>query len=78
MNGRGFVVLLGHYESFEENDGDLTYVDVKAIPTGIFGNVLLRIINQYETDRFEYMDHFKLSQDGSNHRIVFLFRMLPL
>ena len=66
--------LFGHYDAFEETQGAFTYVDVKAIPMGLFGNVLLRIIREYRFSGLEYVDHFELEKNGSDFRIILLFK----
>ncbi len=68
------ITLFGHYEAFEETNGKHTYVDVKAIPMGIFGNFWLRLLNYYASSNMEYMSHFILSQGDKDFRVVFVFK----
>lgn len=68
-----FRNLFGHYEAYEETLGDFTYLDVKRIPMGLFGNLLVRIVQEYDKAGLKYVDHFDLSQEDKTFRVTFLF-----
>jgi len=70
---RKFRTLFNHYEAYEESWGDFTYLDVKAIPIGLFGNVLIRILEQYKDDRLYFRDSIKLSESDGNFRMMLIF-----
>lgn len=69
-----FRILFGHYDAFEETKDGFTYLDVKEMPIGLFGNILIRILSEYKELGLTYMDHITLKQDKSNLRVTFIFK----
>ena len=67
--------LFDYYDVNLEHNGEFSYLDVKAIPIGIFGNLLLRILNEYKrSHNLEYVDHFIIQDFGLEKRVIFLFK----